>query len=1251
MKLKYSGILILIFIAVAVISNTYVLAERAFTKKSLPPITGIDKYSYWYAEYLKGIKVGYTHDTRTTDVVDGREAIKSTKESLVKIKRVDSIIEAKEKTEYYESKGGKPLKFIHESTTGEKGATKLEGIFNGDNLEIISTNYGNSYKSEQILSGTILFPYMVDKLYQRNAGSSFNYKTIVPNLGAKVVKAKVDFLQTAPTNILGNTVDLHKYEVTYDAFPSVLTYEWRDNKGVIYKSTSSMMKASTYLTTEEEATIIDTRKQVDIIIDNIILTDTAIPDPRDTKFASFKAKTKIGSLKDVFLKDPRQEIKKESYDEIQLDVSAYLPGYLLYNYPFDDPLMKAYLRDNNYIQPSNPLIKTKALEVVKNQKNAFIAAKSLEKWVNKAISNKNYNTGMASATEVMETKQGDCSEHAVLLASLCRSIGIPAQVVAGIVYMPIPGSEKGSFVYHMWTEVFVGKWIQLDATMPNDGVADATHLTMLKSTLNNPEEVGNLSTLVLNVIGNLEIDVVNYTSDFSGKFNIENQISETKEYNLEDLIASGMDNYNVPLQSINLDTFKDKEKVIDKFNITNLPNTSPILETYEGYFTKGMAVYAKGETDKSKLYFQKAADLIYEKDAKGYYDLGVKLAGIMMFTLAQEQFDKAIALNDDLWSRKANTFMEEKLPKGVYNAKSEKYNMDGFSFVNFANNYPAALLMYKKAIDESPQFDSPLYNIGVIYNVQGEPQEAIASFNKALSINPGNALIYAGLGSAYQESLQLDKAILNYQKAVQLGDKRDSIFVNEINYRIALIKASELLQKNPNDTNAFLLLGRAALNNEQYKQAKLAFLKVLNTNQKIASAHEGLGQTFLHLGKPLYAEDEFNKALQLNSRLVEAYIGLGIINQRRFDYNKAISYYRKAASLNNRAYDAYIHLGNAYLEMGNVKQAINEFSKANNAEGYYWLGFSYLINNDLQQSKAYFKKSININPFDARPYKDLARIYLQEEELLETRNLLDNAIGLDTNYSDAYFLLGLLDELESNKISAARNYVLAYTIDPTSISAYKKAYAIFKDENELDKFNIPRPKFVPDTAEREFLIRILYLEGLHIKAATHYLNKMLSNCRFGFLAIPKDYIGMQTIEQVCSHYLSTLKGLYREVSELEAPPRFVSIKDAFLEYLWSDANFINKELVYIKLGIYPNNAKSVDVLNTVDTAKNEIALTKNSFYNLLSTLKQKCDPISYDELTSYSGFDDKDWGIYNEKFKAIEERTQQALAVITPKSE
>ena len=66
---------------------------------------------------------------------------------------------------------------------------------------------------------------------------------------------------------------------------------------------------------------------------------------------------------------------------------------------------------------------------------------------------KDFSQAFASAAEVVDTHEGDCTEHAVLLAALCRARGIPARVAIGLVYMP----ATHEFGYHMWTEVYIGK--------------------------------------------------------------------------------------------------------------------------------------------------------------------------------------------------------------------------------------------------------------------------------------------------------------------------------------------------------------------------------------------------------------------------------------------------------------------------------------------------------------------------------------------------------------------------------------------------------------------------------------------------------------------------------------------------------------------------------------------------------------------------------------------------------------------------
>ena len=92
----------------------------------------------------------------------------------------------------------------------------------------------------------------------------------------------------------------------------------------------------------------------------------------------------------------------------------------------------------------------------------------------------------ATAAEVAKNLEGDCSEHGVLLAALCRAAGIPSRVVGGLVYaeeLKVPGAEeRGAFGFHMWTEVWIGEWVALDATL-GQGFVDATHVALARSAM------------------------------------------------------------------------------------------------------------------------------------------------------------------------------------------------------------------------------------------------------------------------------------------------------------------------------------------------------------------------------------------------------------------------------------------------------------------------------------------------------------------------------------------------------------------------------------------------------------------------------------------------------------------------------------------------------------------------------------------------------------------------------------------------
>ena len=99
-------------------------------------------------------------------------------------------------------------------------------------------------------------------------------------------------------------------------------------------------------------------------------------------------------------------------------------------------------------------------------------ATKLVEWVHREMTQAPSVT-LPSARAVLASRRGDCNEHAVLLAALARAAGIPARVVAGVVY------ANDGFYYHAWDELWLGRWVSADAIfgqMP----ADATHIKILE---------------------------------------------------------------------------------------------------------------------------------------------------------------------------------------------------------------------------------------------------------------------------------------------------------------------------------------------------------------------------------------------------------------------------------------------------------------------------------------------------------------------------------------------------------------------------------------------------------------------------------------------------------------------------------------------------------------------------------------------------------------------------------------------------
>ena len=131
---------------------------------------------------------------------------------------------------------------------------------------------------------------------------------------------------------------------------------------------------------------------------------------------------------------------------------------------------------NDWLQSDAPEIRKLAREGAGDAQTPRERMQRLEDFVRRYIRTKNLSVGYASALEVAKKPEGDCTEHAVLLAALGRALDIPTRVVDGLAYTDHYAGAEHVFVPHAWAQAWIdGHWQSFDAALSG---FDAGHIAL-----------------------------------------------------------------------------------------------------------------------------------------------------------------------------------------------------------------------------------------------------------------------------------------------------------------------------------------------------------------------------------------------------------------------------------------------------------------------------------------------------------------------------------------------------------------------------------------------------------------------------------------------------------------------------------------------------------------------------------------------------------------------------------------------------
>jgi hypothetical protein len=181
----------------------------------------------------------------------------------------------------------------------------------------------------------------------------------------------------------------------------------------------------------------------------------------------------------------------------------------------DPSRLREYLDSNLMMNISDPELVKLAKKAAGKACDPFTLADKLRRFVTDYVSNKTLNIGFATASEVCRTREGDCSEHAVLLAALGRLHGLPSRVAVGVAYVPVFGRQDDVFGYHMWTQFYIdGRWVDVDAAL-RETVCSPTRIAFATSSLKSTG-LADLSLPMISKIGSIGIEIEKVGSNSTG---------------------------------------------------------------------------------------------------------------------------------------------------------------------------------------------------------------------------------------------------------------------------------------------------------------------------------------------------------------------------------------------------------------------------------------------------------------------------------------------------------------------------------------------------------------------------------------------------------------------------------------------------------------------------------------------------------------------------------------------------------------
>ncbi len=479
--------------------------DKAPTRQRLVPDEAASDEIEYFAVFMEGMKVGHAIQSRF--VADGN--VTTSEEVSITISRADIPITINMTETCIETTDGKPLGFevaqdMSIMTMHVTGTVDEQGTVN-----ITTTSMGAEQKSTlEWPNGAVMAEGLRLLTLEKGLkkGSAYTAKIFSPGI-LDALEAKIQVGTKQNVDLLGRVVALTEVTTTLNIPGSgeMVSINYVDENLRTQKNVMPVAGLQVEMVACAKEFALGENDVLELVDKMFVRSPEPLGNLASVKSITYHITATRETAKLTIPSNDNQKVQRLNNKVIVTVEPVSAPAGVNFPYTGSDQTILEATKPTRFLQSDQKEIIELARRAVGRTKDAGEAVKKIEAFVGNYIENKSLSVGYASAAEVAASRQGDCSEFAVLTAAMCRAVGIPAQVVVGVAYVDDFAGLQG-FGGHAWTQAYVGgKWVGLDAAFKGTGRGgyDAGHIA-LASGGGEPADFLNMAS----ILGQFKIEKV-----------------------------------------------------------------------------------------------------------------------------------------------------------------------------------------------------------------------------------------------------------------------------------------------------------------------------------------------------------------------------------------------------------------------------------------------------------------------------------------------------------------------------------------------------------------------------------------------------------------------------------------------------------------------------------------------------------------------------------------------------------------------